>query len=74
MQPLRSKLGRFSKIHFQGVDKVKKVRRNYEMILKFYEPRNMNDYFSRVKDIVNQLKRYGEDIEDVHVIRRSFVP
>lgn len=58
---------------FQGVDKVKKVglqsligdfealkMKEYEMIL---------NYFSRVKAVVNQL-RYGDKIEDLHVIQK----
>ena len=55
---------------FQGVDKVKKVRlkslRGEFEALKM-ESELISDYCTRVKTIVNQMKRCGEKIEEMFV-------
>ncbi|XP_070033022.1 uncharacterized protein [Nicotiana tomentosiformis] len=58
----------------QGVDKVRKVklqtlRVDFE-VLKMKESKCISDYCSKVKAVVNQLRRYGDDIKDVHVVKK----
>ncbi|XP_070056695.1 uncharacterized protein [Nicotiana tomentosiformis] len=72
---------RILQISLQGVDKVRKVklqtlRADFEVI-KIKESECNSDYCSKVKAVVNQLRKYREDIEDACVaekILRILIP
>ncbi|XP_070031302.1 uncharacterized protein [Nicotiana tomentosiformis] len=58
----------------QGVNKVRKVklktlRADFE-VLKMKKSECISHYYSKVKVVMNQLRRYREEIEDFHVVEK----
>lgn len=52
--------------------KLQTLRREYEN-LKMKDSEKMNDYFSRVMEIVNQIRIYGDSISDEKIVQKVLI-
>nr|KYP68962.1 Retrovirus-related Pol polyprotein from transposon TNT 1-94 [Cajanus cajan] len=62
---------------FEGSEKVRAVklqtlRRNFEL-LNMKESKTVNDYYSKIKEIVNQMRAYGENILDKKIVEKILI-
>ncbi|XP_058776658.1 uncharacterized protein LOC131650979 [Vicia villosa] len=65
------------KEEFQGSDKVRAVklqslRRDFEL-LKMKDFETVKDYYSKVKEIVNQMRAFGDDILDKKIVEKILI-
>nr|XP_043631608.1 uncharacterized protein LOC122603059 [Erigeron canadensis] len=65
------------KEEFQGDVKVKAIklqslRQDYEN-MKMKENESLNDYSSRLTDLVNQMKSYGDEIDDQRIVEKILI-
>ncbi|RDX85079.1 hypothetical protein CR513_33777, partial [Mucuna pruriens] len=62
------------KTFLEGVDKVKKVRlqtlRGEFESLRMKELRSISDFGNKMMMVLNQMKRYGEKMEDIRVVEK----
>ncbi|XP_058221728.1 uncharacterized protein LOC131331807 [Rhododendron vialii] len=52
--------------------KLQSLRRDYEN-LKMKDSELLNDYFSRLMDVVNQMKTYGEDVATQKIVEKILI-
>ncbi|XP_020235396.1 uncharacterized protein LOC109815168 [Cajanus cajan] len=62
---------------FEGSEKVRAVKlqtlwRNFEL-LNMKESRTVNDYYYRIKEIVNQMRAYGKNILDKKIMEKILI-
>nr|KYP45272.1 hypothetical protein KK1_033146 [Cajanus cajan] len=62
---------------FKGSEKVRAiklqiVRRNFEL-LYMKESETVKDYYSKIKEIVNQMRAYGENILDKKIVEKILI-
>ncbi|XP_072054677.1 uncharacterized protein [Arachis hypogaea] len=62
------------KLSYKGVEKAQKaklqsLRREYEMY-EMFSSKTVEQYFTRVTDLVNKMRVYGEDIPDSKVVEK----
>ncbi|KAJ0017426.1 hypothetical protein Pint_11322 [Pistacia integerrima] len=62
---------------FQGSEKVhttklQSFRRDFEN-LKMEDNESPKDYYSRIKELVNQMRAYGENITDKKIVRKILI-
>ncbi|BAT83763.1 hypothetical protein VIGAN_04098100, partial [Vigna angularis var. angularis] len=62
---------------FQGSDEVRNIklhslRREFEL-LRMKESETIKDYYSRIKEIVSQMRAYGENILDKKIVEKILI-
>jgi len=62
---------------FQGSDKVRAIKlqtllREFEL-LKMKESKTVKDYYSKIKEIVSQMRAYGDDILDKRIVEKILI-
>ena len=62
---------------YRGTTKVRSIklqtlRRDFDNI-KMHDKESLSDYFSRVVELVNQMKTYGEAISDQKVVEKILI-
>lgn len=59
---------------FRGVEKTRRIRlqmlKSKFETLEMHDDESISEYFTRVQTIVNNIKRNGEKVEDLHVVEK----